>query len=133
MKAKPVIFKNSTVVQVEPSQATHVKVCLPGPSRRLFIPVIIKGTREGTGNWTWNGDTEKPTLRPSVLILSGHYDKNFKPGDSCWCTYYKENPDKEKVFHCFCCHTWINDGQAQFLPDCSHEFAGKTLDLMDVV
>lgn len=30
------------------------------------------------------------------------------------------------------CHTWINDGKVQFLSDCSHEFAGQTLDLLDV-
>lgn len=30
------------------------------------------------------------------------------------------------------CHTWINDGQAQYLEDSTHEFAGKTLDLLEV-
>jgi hypothetical protein len=30
------------------------------------------------------------------------------------------------------CHTWINDGKVQFLGDCTHEFAGQTLDLLDV-
>jgi len=32
-----------------------------------FVPVQIKGTREGTGNWTWNGDVDYPTLKPSLL------------------------------------------------------------------
>ncbi|RYD61732.1 MAG: hypothetical protein EOP84_35380 [Verrucomicrobiaceae bacterium] len=64
----------------------------------------MNGTREGTGNWTWNGDTEKPTLKPSVLTWNG----------------------TER------CHTWITDGQAIFLDDCSHEFAGQTLDLLEV-
>lgn len=30
------------------------------------------------------------------------------------------------------CHTWITDGKAIFLNDCTHEFAGQTLDLLNV-
>jgi hypothetical protein len=131
MKAQPIIFDNQAYVQVEPERATHVKIRLPGPSGVLFIPVMIKGTREGTGRWTWNGDIEKPTLRPSVLTQCGHFDPHFKAGDSCWCTYNKEHPNEPSPFYCFRCHTWINDGKAQFLPDCSHELVGKTLDLLD--
>ena len=32
----------------------------------LELPVITSGRREGTNRWTWNGDLEKPTLRPSI-------------------------------------------------------------------
>lgn len=131
MKAKPVILDDDAYVEVEPTRATHVKLKLPGPSGEMLLPVIIKGQREGTGKWTWNGDTEKPTLRPSVLIQSGHFAPGFKQGDSCWCTYFKAHPDENPVLHCFRCHTWINDGQAQFLPDSSHEFSGQTLDLFE--
>lgn len=82
--------------------------CLPGPMPSRIIPVITSGQRDGTPNWTWNGSTDKPTLRPSILT-KGRTEKG------------------EQV-----CHTWITDGEAQFLSDCSHEFAGQTLDLLEV-
>jgi hypothetical protein len=131
MKAKPVILDNMAYVEVEPARATHLKIKMPGPSGDLLIPVIIKGTRAGTGKWTWNGDTEKPTLKPSVLTRAGHFAPSFKQGDPCWCTYNKEHPENT-VFHCFICHSWVNDGRAQFLPDSTHELRGQTLDLLDV-
>jgi hypothetical protein len=30
------------------------------------------------------------------------------------------------------CHTWITDGQVIFLSDCSHEYAGRTVDLLEL-
>lgn len=132
MKAKPVILENNAYVQVEPARATHVKIHLPGPVGVIFLPVIIKGQRAGTGNWSWNGDVEKPTLKPSLLVTSGHLVPEFKPEDSCWCKYYKDHPEDNPVFQCYRCHTWINDGKAQFLPDSTHKFAGQTLDLLDI-
>lgn len=131
MKAIPVRFKNGEAFQVEPDKATYIRIHLPGPSGVMFIPVIIKGTREGTGKWSWNGDTEKPTLMPSVLTQSGHFEPS-QTSSPCWCNHYKEHPDKTPVFQCFRCHTWINAGRAQFLSDSTHEFAGQTLDLLDV-
>ena len=67
-------------------EATHVTLNLPGPTGLLTLPVILSGTRAGTGCWTWNGSTDAPTLRPSVLTTG----------------------------HDFRCHSWINDGAAQF-------------------
>jgi hypothetical protein len=106
MKAKPVKlvygegYKDCLI-----EEATHVTLNIPGPAGKLTLPVIIKGKREGTGNWTWNGDTESPTIRPSVLTTN----------------------------HEFRCHSWINDGNAQFLPDCSHELVGQTVELGEVI
>lgn len=83
--------------------ATHLTLNIPGPTGLLTLPVILSGTRSGTGRWTWNGNTDAPTLRPSVLT-QGH---NFR------------------------CHSWINDGNAQFLDDCSHELRSQTVPLLD--
>lgn len=132
MKAQPITFENGTVIPVEPARATHIKIQLPGPSGTMCLPVMIKGTREGTGNWTWNGDIERPTLKPSVLSQSGHFAPEFKSGDSCWCKYYDEHPKETPVFHCYRCHTWINEGKVQFLNDSTHELAGQTLDLIEL-
>jgi Family of unknown function (DUF6527) len=105
MKAQPLKqMPDGSQVYCEPAGATHIWIMTPGPFRNRFIPIILKGTREGTGCWTWNGDTDKPTLRPSLLT----WDDNNR------------------------CHTWITDGQVIFLGDCSHEYAGQTLDLLDM-
>ena len=106
MKAKPVKFVyGEGYFECPKEEATHVTLHLPGPTGQLTLPVITSGSRLGTGCWTWNGDTEKPTLRPSVLT---------------------EDPNR------FRCHSWVNDGQAQFLSDCTHDLVGQTVELLEV-
>lgn len=66
-------------------------------------------------NWGWNGDVDRPTFTPSVLVT------------------YPANPDADEEFKEWRterrCHTFITDGQVQFLGDCTHAMAGKTLPL----
>lgn len=115
MKAKPVkLIYGQGYHDCALEECTHVAFRMPGPSGMMHLPVVLRGKREGTGCWTWNGDTERPTLRPSVLT-QGH---SFDPDNDL------TNP--------FRCHTWINDGKAQFLDDCSHELRGQTVDLLDL-
>jgi len=101
MRAKPVCLVGGRYVQCAAEEATHVTLNIPGPTGRLTLPVILKGTRDGTGCWTWNGSTAAPTLRPSVLTQG----------------------------HDYRCHSWINDGQMQYLHDCSHDLRGQTVPL----
>ena len=91
-------------VQCEIVEATHIKIHIPGPFGYLYLPVIQGGTREGTGCWSWNGDVDKPTLKPSIKTTN--------------------NTDV--------CHTWVTDGKAFYHDDTTHEFKGQTLDLIDV-
>lgn len=79
--------------------------------------------------WSFNGNEEKPTFSPSLLIRSGHYDKNNK-GD-CWCDYNKKNPKEKAPFKCTVCHSFIIDGMIRYLNDCTHKLAGKTVQLTD--
>lgn len=107
MKAKPVkIIQGEGYVGCAIEEATHVTINIPGPSGILTLPVILSGSRAGTNCWSWNGSTDKPTLKPSVLTKSKSLNLR--------------------------CHSWINDGQAQFLSDCSHEHVGQTVDLLEV-
>jgi len=107
MKARPVkIVLPEGYVDAPVDEATHITLNFPGPVGSLTLPVIRSGTRNGTGCWTWNGNTDKPTLRPSVLTT------------------------REWVG--FRCHTWVTDGQAQFLDDCSHNLRGQTVDMLEV-
>ncbi len=84
---------------------------------------------EGPHAWGFNGDGDKPTFAPSVLVTSGHYAEGWK-GPGCWCTFttlfpqYPPNPYK-----CGICHSFVTDGNIQFLADSTHELAGKTVAL----
>jgi len=122
MKALPVRLINQQWCEVAISDCTHVKLIFPldisilydvtppltfYPLRYRYIPVQLKGSRAETANWSWNGDTEKPTLHPSILT-----------------TYTTGN-----ITHR--CHSFVNDGKIQFLADCSHELVSQIVDLVE--
>lgn len=64
---------------------------------------------EGPGAWKWNGSMDKPTFYPSVKVTWGG-----------------------EAMGRFCCHSWVKDGQIQFLGDCTHKLRGQTVDLPDL-
>jgi hypothetical protein len=88
---------------------------------------------EGPGpRWGYNGNPERPTFTPSVLVTSGHYCSRHKSGDDCWCTFNAEEVAEGREptgFKCGICHSFVTDGRIQFLGDCTHELAGQTVDL----
>jgi hypothetical protein len=85
---------------------------------------------EGVGpRWGFDGNYEKPTFTPSVLVRSGHYVPG-QDGKDCWCTYEKRL-GKQAPFQCSVCHSFVRDGQIQFLSDCTHALAGQTVPLRD--
>lgn len=79
--------------------------------------------------WGWNGDKDRPTFTPSVLFRSGHFTDR-QVGD-CWCDYNREHPE-DVSFECRHCHSFVRDGNIEFLQDCSHGLAGKTVQLPDL-
>jgi hypothetical protein len=87
--------------------------------------VVVDGSR----GWSWDGNVEAPSFSPSVLVRSGHYCSNYKPGDSCWCTYNAAHPERPSKFTCSVCHSFVKNGQIQFLGDCTHALAGQTVPL----
>lgn len=124
MKALPVkLIYGQGYEPCDVSEATHVTLHIPGPTGFLTLPVITKGTRNGTNCWTWNGSTDAPTLRPSVLTQG-----------TCPLTedeYQTIRSGVKIAPRPFRCHSWINDGCAVFLDDCSHEMRGQTVPLLD--
>lgn len=64
------------------------------------IPNDLTGAK-----WKFNGDVNKPTISPSLLLRSG-------------------NAKGPTV-----CHSFIKDGMIQFLGDCTHDLAGQTVAL----
>lgn len=86
--------------------------------------------------WSFDGNLERPTFSPSVLVTSGHFTPGFNAAEKgCWCTYNAEQIAKGQeasCFECFRCHTFIVAGMVQFLSDCTHALAGQTLALPDL-
>lgn len=70
--------------------------------------------------WKFNGDFDRPTLSPSLLVRTGKY----VPGH--------EDFDDEGYNLSSICHSFITDGNIQFLSDCTHELAGTTVPLDDI-
>lgn len=111
MKAKPIkLVHGEGYTPCSVQEATHVQLHCPGIFPDRFIPVQLKGSRKDTGNWSWNGDVDRPTLKPSILTRADFGEER-----------------EQKI-----CHSFVNDGKIQFLSDCTHELAGQTLDLLEV-
>lgn len=114
MKAQPLTLRNGEYIECPASRALFVRLRFPvdfAPLKERIIPVQTKGKRVDTPNWTWNGDIEEPTLRPSIRTHWQAGDGNGNPG-----------PD-------IICHSFVNNGKVEFLSDCTHEMAGQILDL----
>lgn len=99
----------------------------PGCKEMHRVPV----NKSYPHNWIFNGDYEAPTFSPSILIRTGHYVPGYKD-DDCWCTWNKEHPDEPAPFKCGICHSFVRTGKIQYLSDCKHELAGKTVDMVDI-
>lgn len=78
--------------------------------------------------WAWNGDCDNPTFTPSILVRSGHYIPEHK--GNCWCDYIKDHPEETNPYKCFVCHCFVTNGKIQYLSDCTHQYAGQTVDLI---
>lgn len=58
--------------------------------------------------WLFNGDMVKPTFNPSILVRFPYKDKmNI-------------------------CHSYVKEGKIQYLSDCTHKLASKTIELKDL-
>lgn len=81
----------------------------------------------GQGDWGFNRNYDRPTFTPSVLVRwphqKGHTNENPAPVGF---PSQKERPDlwtEER------CHSFVRDGQIQFLNDCTHSLRGRTVPL----
>jgi hypothetical protein len=100
-------------------------VTAPAPAGYTESPHYANSPR-----WTWNGDLERPTFSPSLLVTSGHYAKGRETPDpaGCYC-----NADEDfGPWACYRCHSFIREGRIQFLSDCTHALAGQTADLPEI-
>lgn len=110
MKAEPLVACEIGYKRCAASEATHIRLHMPGPLPNRILPVQPCSAH----GWTWNQNVDAPTVMPSILTKGG--------GRIC-----REGEYKEQV-----CHSFVSDGKVQFLTDCTHEFAGQTVDLLEI-
>lgn len=93
----------------------------PGCKEMHQVRVRADGQHHPGSTWGFNLNFEKPTFTPSVLvrgkrrITDDEYDR-IRAGEKL------QIPDQV-------CHSFVTDGQIQFLGDCTHEQAGQTVPL----
>lgn len=75
--------------------------------------------------WSFNGDMERPTFNPSILIRSHQWTP---PVTAENIDQWRQSPWPQTKVDTVC-HSFVRDGQIQFLSDCTHELKGKTVPL----
>ena len=94
----------------------------------LFCPACECG-HWFNDTWQFNGDMEKPTISPSILVRSvtmpdpipRNADGSYKIGADG-----RVEGSKDSV-----CHSFVTDGKIRFLDDCTHDMAGQIVDLLE--
>lgn len=76
------------------------------PSHCFWCPGCDMAHCVDDTKWSFNGDLERPTIQPSVLVQG-----------SAW-----QN---------LTCHFFVTSGRIQFLTDSTHLLAGQTVELPD--
>jgi hypothetical protein len=89
----------------------HVAFHCDGCESAHVIPIT------GPHAWGWNGSMDAPTLTPSILVT------------------YPANPEALEEFKEWRterrCHSFVTNGQIQFLGDCTHKLANQTVPIPD--
>lgn len=101
------------------------KICAefkcPGCGDTHSLPINPHKNASGAG-WNFNGDTEKPTLTPSILSKCGPItDPEYRVNDKGW------DSNGMKI-----CHSFVTEGRIRFLSDCTHDLKDQTVDLLDI-
>jgi hypothetical protein len=69
-------------------------------------------TTTGPHAWGFNGNEERPTFTPSILV----YEYKLEDG-----TIFQPR-----------CHSFVRDGRIEFCTDSDHALAGQTVELPDI-
>lgn len=73
-----------------------------------MLPV---NSTEKSPSWDWDGNIESPTLSPSILTRTAPYVDGVPTG---------------------VCHSFLRNGVFEFLDDCTHSMAGKSIPMVEL-
>lgn len=71
--------------------------------------------------WDFNGDYDRPTFMPSVLVTGVERMTDAEHARAMAGEKIEPRPLR--------CHSFVRDGRIEFLGDCTHALAGRTVDL----
>ena len=91
---------NNVIKGISNDPGTYIFYC---PGCKMHHQVPTKGS--GRPNWEFNGDLEKPTFKPSLMM---RYPKGKKQIE-------------------FVCHLFIRNGKIEYCNDSSHVYKGRTI------
>lgn len=74
--------------------------------------------------WGFNGDYERPTFTPSILVRMPH-PEGYSRDNPAPIGWYGKMVDE-------ICHSFVTNGRIEYLSDCTHNLAGQTIDLPEV-
>jgi hypothetical protein len=97
-------WRVSKLYKVKDDDSRYLFQC---PGCGFCHQVFVKNVG-GNPVWGWNGSLEKPTFTPSIKTW--------------W-----DTPTQRHV-----CHSFVTDGNIQFLEDCTHDLRGRTVELPEV-
>jgi hypothetical protein len=85
------------------------------------------------GRWTFDGNVDAPTFSPSILVRGWDFTEKGRADYEAWCAAGHPKREGAPGFDSrpTVCHCFVRAGQIQFLGDCTHAAAGKTVELPD--
>ena len=93
------IWKSLTPFLIHSTSGTYFFKC---PGCEYLHPFNVNPSKPQC--WNFNGDAEKPTFSPSLLVNGTHPESR--------------------------CHLFLIEGKIRFLSDCHHHLAGQTVDMI---
>jgi hypothetical protein len=119
-----------TILGKKVYQPQHGRIMFRCPGCNTSHEIVVDGSR----GWSWNSDGDKPTVSPSILCTWTRFGGDDAELDRIL-DEYKLPEDREKMLAdkriTITCHSYIRDGQWQFLTDCTHSLSGQTVDIPD--
>jgi hypothetical protein len=87
--------------------------------------------------WTFDGNMEAPTFSPSLLVgpywtMPPGWDYETAPRDEAGELVLAVDGIHTLGAVQVRCHSFVRAGMIEFLPDCTHELAGRTVPMVDV-
>jgi hypothetical protein len=94
------------------------------PGCETYHGVWLRGFEHHNPNnagWDWNGSMERPTFSPSILV------RGFRSITDAEHAAIMSGVHVEPVPTV--CHSFVRDGRIEFLGDCTHKLASRTVDM----
>lgn len=118
MSARPVIAHN----------AENGEVLFDCPGCRCTHRIFVRAGPHPC--WGYNGDPVKPTFKPSIAVSGHNFTPKGRADYDAWVEAGMPKPAPASFESApTVCHSFVTDGQIQFLSDCTHGLAGQTVPL----